>query len=198
MYAALRAVHLLRDDKTVGETAEPGMGALFSNLDSPVSEYGQVRPTSYCPLICATDVLLPTQNLSSGERQLLCLARALLKRHKIVILDEATSSVDYATDKLITQTIEEEFKGVTMLTIGKHLASRARNPPDCPVSASRSNTLFSAHRLRTIIGYDRVLVMSQGKLVEQGRPLDLMRDTQSRFHALGNAVGCSTLLPRWG
>lgn len=59
------------------------------------------------------------QNFSAGERQLICLARAMLRRHKLVILDEATSSVDYETDKLITETINKEFKGVTLLTIGE-------------------------------------------------------------------------------
>ena len=59
------------------------------------------------------------QNLSAGERQLVCMARAILKKSKIVICDEATSSLDYQTDRLITKTISEGFEDSTMLVIGR-------------------------------------------------------------------------------
>ena len=63
-----------------------------------------------------TDTL---QNFSSGERQLLCLARALLIQHPLILMDEATSSVDYETDAIITATIAEEFKKSSLLVIGE-------------------------------------------------------------------------------
>lgn len=86
-------------------------------------------------------------NMSVGQRQLICLARALLKRPHILVLDEATASVDYDTDRLIQKAIRTEF--------------------DCTV-------LTIAHRLHTILDSDRIIVLSSGKLIENGRPEDLL------------------------
>lgn len=83
-------------------------------------------------------------NFSLGERQVIALCRALLRKTKILILDEATSSVDYETDARIQRTIVEGFKGCTILCI--------------------------AHRLRTIINYDRILVMDKGECAEFDTP----------------------------
>ena len=83
------------------------------------------------------------RNLSLGQRQLVCLARALLRGSQVLVLDEATASVDVATDLLIQETIRTAFKQCTVLTI--------------------------AHRLNTIIDYDRVLVLEQGRKVEYDR-----------------------------
>jgi len=90
-------------------------------------------------------------NLSLGQRQLICLARALLKGSKILVLDEATSSVDTKTDAQVQETIRREFvkKGVTVITV--------------------------AHRLDTVLGYDKILVLDSGKPVEIGAPGDLLR-----------------------
>lgn len=85
-------------------------------------------------------------NFSLGQRQLMALARALVRDAKIIICDEATSSVDFATDQKVQETMEA-FKGKTLLCI--------------------------AHRLKTIIGYDRICVMDQGRVAELGPPLEL-------------------------
>ncbi|KAJ8611361.1 hypothetical protein MRB53_038031 [Persea americana] len=87
-------------------------------------------------------------NLSQGQRQLLCLARALLKDPRVLLMDEATASIDYATDGKIQETIRE-LKGNTIITI--------------------------AHRLKTIVDYDKVVVMDKGEVVEYGAPWDLLR-----------------------
>lgn len=86
-------------------------------------------------------------NFSLGQRQLMALARALVRNSQIIVCDEATSSVDMETDDKIQRTIAEGFRGKTLLCI--------------------------AHRLRTIIGYDRICVMDQGLIAELDRPLAL-------------------------
>lgn len=88
-------------------------------------------------------------NFSQGQRQLLCLARALLKNSKLIIMDEATASVDFETDAKIQTTIRQEFTNSTLLCI--------------------------AHRLRTVIDYDRVLVLDQGHVVEYDTPFNLIQ-----------------------
>ena len=85
---------------------------------------------------------------SVGQRQLLCLARALLRKNKFLVLDEATSNVDMQTDSFIQKVIREKFAKTTVITI--------------------------AHRLNTIADYDKVIVMKRGKIVEQGEPWELV------------------------
>ncbi|XP_008282467.1 multidrug resistance-associated protein 7 [Stegastes partitus] len=95
---------------------------------------------------------------SAGQKQLLCLARALLTQAKVLCIDEATASVDQKTDKLLQQTIREKFQDKTVLTI--------------------------AHRINTIMDCDRVLVMQAGKVVEFDTPAALCRTDNSIFHRL--------------
>ncbi|MFT7798876.1 multidrug resistance-associated protein 1-like isoform X1 [Arapaima gigas] len=88
------------------------------------------------------------ENLSLGQRQLLCLARALLRKTKVLVLDEATAAVDLETDNLIQSTIRSQFEDCTVLTI--------------------------AHRLNTIMDYTRVLVLDQGQMAEFDSPSNLI------------------------
>lgn len=95
------------------------------------------------------------ENLSQGQRQLLCLGRAVLKKAHILLLDEATSSVDFETDKMIQTTIREAFKGCTVLTI--------------------------AHRVNTIMDSDKILVMNDGVAAEFDAPEVLLQNKESIF-----------------
>ncbi|RPD54947.1 multidrug resistance-associated ABC transporter [Lentinus tigrinus ALCF2SS1-7] len=142
IYEALRRVHLI-PAHDVSEEDEGVNANVFRNLDSPVSEGGE--------------------NFSTGEKQLLCMARAILKRSRVLLMDEATASVDYATDELIGKTIRQEFASSTILTI--------------------------AHRLRTVIDYDRVMLLDQGRIAEFDTPAALLSDPQSKFYALCKATG---------
>lgn len=102
---------------------------------------------------------------SVGQRQLLCLARAVLRRSRIVILDEATASVDNETDQLIQRTIREAFAASTVVCV--------------------------AHRIGTIIDSDWILVMGAGRCQEMDRPQKLLRTPGSQFRSLAEESGIS-------
>lgn len=102
-------------------------------------------------------------NFSLGQRQLMALARALVRNSQIIVCDEATSSVDMETDDKIQATIASGFKGKTLLCI--------------------------AHRLRTIIGYDRICVMDQGRIAELDTPLALWHREGGIFRGMCERSG---------
>lgn len=104
------------------------------------------------------DIVDGGENLSAGQRQLLCLARALLEKPSILIMDEATSNIDGKTDNKIQTMLKEVFKECTILTI--------------------------AHRLNSILWYDKVLVLDQGKVLEFDSPGVLSKKEGSEFKAL--------------
>lgn len=97
-------------------------------------------------------------NLSAGQRQLICICRALLCKRKIVIMDEATASVDIETDAIIQRAMRREFAHSTVLTV--------------------------AHRLNTIMDSDKVLVIDMGAAVEMGAPSELLANSNGRFASL--------------
>ncbi|XP_053205975.1 ATP-binding cassette sub-family C member 3-like isoform X2 [Panonychus citri] len=114
------------------------VSSLEQGLDHPIAEGGE--------------------NLSVGQRQLVCLTRALLRKTKILILDEATAAVDVETDEYIQETIRREFNDCTIVTI--------------------------AHRLNTIMDYDKIIVMSDGEIVEFDKPSNLLSKPESIFYSM--------------
>ncbi|KAF9323699.1 hypothetical protein BGZ91_003419 [Linnemannia elongata] len=102
-------------------------------------------------------------NFSVGQRSLICLARALLRKTKILVLDEATAAVDVETDELIQRTIRKEFKDRTILTI--------------------------AHRIKTVMDSDKILVLEKGRVQEFEAPATLLERPDSLFFSLAQQAG---------
>lgn len=141
IYEALRRVNLITSNEvlnTSNATTSDENVNKFLNLENEITEGGG--------------------NLSQGQRQLMCLARSLLRSPKIMLLDEATASIDYESDSRIQQTIRQEFSESTILTI--------------------------AHRLRSIIDYDKILVMDAGEVIEFDHPYNLIKNASSTFFSM--------------
>ncbi|KAJ1614140.1 hypothetical protein OJ252_775 [Cryptosporidium canis] len=138
----LDPLHLYTDDEIF-------LALKSSHLDSYVSNLPQGL---YTVLDSGSQIL------SAGQKQLFCLARALLRQSKVVLLDEATSSVDSHTDSLIQKTIRSEFQNSTILAV--------------------------AHRVQTVLDYDKIMVLDSGRIVEFDHPNLLLSNPKSIFYSL--------------
>ena len=105
-------------------------------------------------------------NFSTGERQLLCIARAMLRRNKIILVDEATANVDLQTDSLVQQAIRTHFSDCSVLTI--------------------------AHRIETILDSDKIVVLEHGRVVETEIPFLMLQDSNSYLSTLLSQLDTST------
>ncbi|KAG0701637.1 hypothetical protein DFH29DRAFT_925615 [Suillus ampliporus] len=135
-----------------------------SRASTPDDIASSAASTAITDVDSKTTITLDTQvsaggtNFSQGQRQLIAMARALLRRSSIIVLDEATSSIDFDTDAKIQATIREEFNDSLLLTV--------------------------AHRLRTVIDYDRLIVLDKGEVVEFDTPLNLIQKEDGIFRTM--------------
>ncbi|KUJ23669.1 putative ABC bile acid transporter [Mollisia scopiformis] len=160
---ALQRVHLVSSAEA--EALSAHASALNTGLNTPTE--GSITPTPFKNTNPFTSLTSPITegglNLSQGQRQLLCLARAIVSRPKIMVLDEATSAVDMATDALIQRSIREEFGDSTLIVI--------------------------AHRLSTIADFDKILVLDDGKVAEFGSPKELFALENGVFRGMVGESG---------
>lgn len=138
-------------------------GTLRTNLD-PFQEYTDAAMLDVLHQVQLTNFNLDTaisdggENLSQGQRQLVCMARALLKRSRVVIMDEATASIDFETDAKVQQSQRHVFKDTTVICI--------------------------AHRIQTVLDCDRIMVLDDGRIVEFDTPKRLLEQTSSIFRSM--------------
>ncbi|KAF9196462.1 hypothetical protein BGZ50_000082 [Haplosporangium sp. Z 11] len=178
LWEALRRSHLISENKplpsnrnsqvedsvplTPKETDAAGSksptGSVKEGVKDKGSQSGEDEIVDPSKITLDTPVKANGSNFSQGQRQLIALARALVRQSKIIVMDEATASVDFETDLKIQTTIREEMADSTIITI--------------------------AHRIRTIADFDRVLVMNAGELVEFDTPYALMSQEGSLFRSM--------------
>ena len=143
LWSALRKADLItpETETSQGQESRPATGHTANTSSTAVNAAGPSR------IHLDTTVEEEGLNFSLGQRQLMALARALVRNSQIIVCDEATSSVDFETDEKIQRTMRMGFSGKTLLCI--------------------------AHRLKTIINYDRICVMDQGSIAELDTPINL-------------------------
>lgn len=170
IFAALRRVQLIGADESPVGSRPPTSGAASPPATTAVDSIQQSASAPPSPIATNKNIFLDLaspvtesgSNLSQGQRQLLCLARAMLKSPTVLLMDEATASIDYATDSKIQATIRE-LESSTIITI--------------------------AHRLQTIVDYDKVLVLDKGCVMEYGHPWDLMKIKDGQFKSMCEMSG---------
>lgn len=146
-------------------------GSVRENID-PLETASDERIIEVLHAVCMWDYFesrdgldgdVEEEKLSHGQRQLFCLARAIIKPGRILIIDEATSSMDSETDDLMQRVLRKEFEGRTIIAI--------------------------AHKLHTVLDFDRVMLLEKGRIVETGNPQELLETETSAFRALYKSLG---------
>lgn len=159
IFAALRRVNLVTSEELEQQYTENRNGN--NNYGNDQASVTSVNINRFLDL--SNEVTEGGGNLSQGQRQLMCLARSLLRSPKILLLDEATASIDYDSDAKVQATIRQEFSESTILTI--------------------------AHRLRSVIDYDKILVMDAGEVKEYDHPYSLLLNKESLFYSMCERSG---------
>ncbi|KAJ6516148.1 hypothetical protein C8R45DRAFT_1049577 [Mycena sanguinolenta] len=165
--SALYRVHLLNQGAHQSQRTS-ARGSPVAELEADTEAASVSRTSSVTDLnprpVISLDTMVSAEgaNFSHGQRQLIAMARALLRQSSIIILDEATSSIDFETDQKIQKTIREEFKNSLLVTI--------------------------AHRINTVIDYDRLLILDQGKIAQFDTPHNLIQ-TEGIFRDMCNKTG---------
>jgi ABC-type multidrug transport system fused ATPase/permease subunit len=174
LWDALKRSYLVEDTKRISPTAKDQEAGIDGDGDQ--RESGSITPNAP-RFTLDSPIEAEGSDLSTGQRSLVSLARALVKDSKILILDEATASVDYETDRKIQDTITTEFHDRTILCI-------ARTSSSFVSTAMIFLTADSiADRLRTIISYDRICVMDNGNIAEFDAP-DVLHAQNGIFRAM--------------
>lgn len=150
IFESLRRVNLISMDElnTLKSNGYKKVASSEENTNSNVNKFLNLSNT----------ISEGGSNISQGQRQLICLARTLLRQPKVILLDEATASLDYKSDQIIQQTVREEFSNCTIMTI--------------------------AHRLKTVIDYDKIAVLDNGELREYDHPYSLLLNKESIFYSM--------------
>ncbi|KAI1103432.1 putative ATP-binding cassette transporter protein [Jackrogersella minutella] len=146
LFDSLGRVHLISEEENADANSNESSPATPGSSTPSSGSTGRKKNTNIFRSL-SSSISEGGLNLSQGQRQLLCLARAIVSRPKVMVLDEATSAVDMTTDALIQRSIREEFGDSTLVVI--------------------------AHRLSTIADFDRILVLSDGMVAEYGTPKEL-------------------------
>lgn len=146
-------------------------GSIRSNID-PLGQYPDediwktLHKIHMDSMISSIDTKLENMNFSTGQRQLICLARAIMKKSKIVVLDEATANMDPEMEKMIHKIILDNFCNCTLLII--------------------------AHRLESILDCNKVMVLEKGEIIEYAPPSVLLEDKKSMFSVMVRNAGLET------
>ncbi|XBW38321.1 hypothetical protein QEN19_003910 [Hanseniaspora menglaensis] len=153
IFESLRRVNLISVDE-LNTLKKNGFKKSTSVVDSAESENSNINKF----LNLNNAIAEGGANISQGQKQLICLARTLLRQPKVILLDEATASLDYKSDQIIQKTVREEFSNCTIMTI--------------------------AHRLKTVIDYDKIVVLDNGVLKEYDHPYSLLLNKDSIFYSM--------------
>jgi ABC-type multidrug transport system fused ATPase/permease subunit len=147
---------------TVRSNVDPAGDFLSQDVEKALEA---VMLLSYVKHLGGLDAVVEERgkNFSVGQKQLLCIARALLRRPRVLLMDEATANVDNETDRLIQTAVRSLFRNATVVEV--------------------------AHRLHTVMDADSVLVMGGGKVLEHGTPAELLADPSTTFSAMVAATG---------
>ncbi|KAI9784983.1 MAG: hypothetical protein M1839_001179 [Geoglossum umbratile] len=166
IFTVLRRVQLIGTNSGVGTPATPPSPTTSGNDITSATATPPTNQNIFLNLL--SPITSSGSNLSQGQKQLLCLARALLKSPTVLLMDEATASIDYATDSKIQATIKE----------------------------LKCTTITIAHRLQTVVDYDKVLVLEGGAVKEFGEPSELLKIKGGVFRGMCEASGDIALLAK--